>query len=497
MQNDRFLRHALVYGLGSLLLHAASVVLLPLYTRWLSPEEFGMLEVFNRVGEVLGICLMLGGLRQATVVLHGQSHSAAERRRIAGTAVAVVAAAVLLGALLSLTVLAGRAWGLGLGDPLLLVLAVVAFLLENSATALLALTQVRVQSVFFVAVSLGQLLVRVAFCLVFAGWLGWGVAGVVTAALLTGALSAAVVAGRELWPWPPPLDLGMAREMVRFSLPLVPCGLCFFLLNNGDRFFLLPLAGERAVGLYAFGYKLATAVALFSRAPLMMVWNPQTYELGHLPEAPAIFARAFTRILAAYAFVGLGLCLLVEEAIAVVGGPAFAESAVVIAPVVLAYFFLTMADLADAAFYLRRRSGLKTCVALPSSALVMVLYALLIPHWGATGAAYATLAGFACHALATWLVARRVFPLRWELGRVSGLLALAVGLWLAAGLLPEGAWVVPGKVVLWALWPALLWATGLVTPAEKQLVRSALRAVASFASRLSGRRQGPAAAGGR
>ena len=76
--------------------------------------------------------------------------------------------------------------------------------------------------------------------------------------------------------------------------------------------------------------------------------------------------------------------------------PAFAESAAVIAPVVLAYFFLTMADLADAAFYLRRRSGLKTCVALPSSALVMVLYALLIPRWGAAGAAYATLAGFAC-----------------------------------------------------------------------------------------------------
>ena len=78
--------------------------------------------------------------------------------------------------------------------------------------------------------------------------------------------------------------------MAWFALPFVPSGLGFFLLNNGDRFFLLPCAGERELGLYAFGYKLAAAVPLFGRAPLMMVWSPRTYELARLPEAPAIFA---------------------------------------------------------------------------------------------------------------------------------------------------------------------------------------------------------------
>src|SRR5262245_12274615 len=162
MRSEGFLRHALVYGLGSILLHAASVLLLPLYTRWLSPEEFGMLEVFNRVGEVAVVCLLLLGLRQAIIVLHGQSETTAERQRLAGTAVGVVGAFALVGSLVALALLGHAGGGLAAGDPLLLQLAVVACLLENVSAVLLALAQVRMESVFFVTVSLGQLLVRVA-----------------------------------------------------------------------------------------------------------------------------------------------------------------------------------------------------------------------------------------------------------------------------------------------------------------------------------------------
>jgi O-antigen/teichoic acid export membrane protein len=484
MASQSFVRHALVFGLGSLLLHAAGVLLVPLYTRLLSPEEFGILEVFNRVAEVASVCLLMGGLRQAVVVLYGRTENERQRQAVACTSVVMLACGTLLGAAAILAVLSQVGDGLALGQPLLLHLAVVALLLENICVALLAFSQLRLESVFFVAVNCGHLLVRVALCVLFVGWLGWGVGGVVTAALLTSALYAALVAGRELWRGPLRLDLGYVWAMVRFAVPLAPCGICFFLLNNGDRFFLLSWAGEREVGLYAFGYKLAAVVPLFSRGPLMMTWGQRMFELARQPDAVAVFGRAFTRILAAYVFVGLGLCLLVDEAIAVVGGPAFADSAAVVAPVVLAYFFLAAADLMDSAFYVRGRSGLKMCATLPSTAVAVVAYAVLIPVAGAMGAALATLAAFACHALTTRLLSHRVFPVRWEAGRVTAMLALAVGLWLTSHLLPRAAWAVPVRVGLWALWPAVLWATGLVNAAEKAQIRSSLRACWTWLRRL-------------
>src|SRR5271155_3135974 len=48
-----FLRHAAVYGAANMLLQAAGLVLLPLYTRFLTPRDFGALELLGRTSDVL------------------------------------------------------------------------------------------------------------------------------------------------------------------------------------------------------------------------------------------------------------------------------------------------------------------------------------------------------------------------------------------------------------------------------------------------------------
>jgi O-antigen/teichoic acid export membrane protein len=123
----------------------------------------------------------------------------------------------------------------------------------------------------------------------------------------------------------------------------------------------------------------------------------------------------------------------------------------------------------------RRRTGLKLWVALAATAVMLVLYALLIPPYGAAGAALATLGGFAFLAAATWATTQRIFVVRYEWLRLAAGLGLAAALWLASRGLPAEPWAVAAKAALWALWPALLWLCGLVSAEEKARVRSALR----------------------
>src|SRR5438046_316462 len=68
----------------------------------------------------------------------------------------------------------------------------------------------------------------------------------------------------------------------------------------------------------------------------------------------------FTRTLAAFLFVGLGLSLFEAEAIAVLGGGAYAAAIPVIAPVMLASFLQSAASLMDAGFYVRHRDRKST-----------------------------------------------------------------------------------------------------------------------------------------
>src|SRR5665213_2425647 len=88
-----FLRHAAIYGLGTLLIHAGSLVLLPIYLHCLSPEEYGFLDIINRLSETVGTCLLFGGFKQALFTFYKQAPTETDRRRVVmGTFVLVVVA---------------------------------------------------------------------------------------------------------------------------------------------------------------------------------------------------------------------------------------------------------------------------------------------------------------------------------------------------------------------------------------------------------------------
>jgi O-antigen/teichoic acid export membrane protein len=462
--------------LSNFLVQASGFVLLPLYTRCLSKGDYGVLEVLGRVAEIVSTCLLVGGVRQAMITYYQQS-GLRDRQRVVGTALGLMGCTCLLGGGLVLACAAPLTSCLNTPSPGLLRLAVLVILLEPFNLLPLALIQARVESLSFVLITLTQFLMRVTLSIILVGVLGWGIAGVLTATALTLLVYGVFLSGRELirhaaWP-----EAAKAHALMRFALPFLPGGLCFLMMQHGDRFFILGWHGEEEVGTYSLGYKLGLVVATFSVSPLFMVWSARMYDAARDSDAPAVFGRAFTRILGAYVLVGLGLCLFQEEAVVLLGGPAYAGAAPVVGIVVLAALFQNAASLMDAGFYVRRRTGPKLWIMLSATAVMLVLYLALIPRYAGLGAALATLGGFIFLAASTWWVTQGVFPVRYEWPRVVGMLVVALVLWLASRPLPMTLWAAPLKFLLLGLWPLLLWQLGLVGPDEKECLRSLYRQV--------------------
>jgi O-antigen/teichoic acid export membrane protein len=246
-------------------------------------------------------------------------------------------------------------------------------------------------------------------------------------------------------------------------------------LHNGDRFFLMKYAGADELGLYALGYKVALVVGMLSTGPLSQVWTARMYDAFDLPDAARVVGRVCTRILSAYVFVGLGVCLFQREVIRVLAASSYHGATAVIAPVTLAYFFWTLSNLMDAPLWVRRRSSLKAWIVFASAAVTMGLYAWLIPLYGARGAACATLLSLVVHCGFTFLVSQRVFRVDYEFGRITLMLIVAVALLVAARGAAPGIVGLAEKAVLWLAWPVCLWWCGIVSRQEKCLVRSNLR----------------------
>jgi O-antigen/teichoic acid export membrane protein len=484
MNHQPFFKHALVYGISNFLVQASGFVLLPLYTRCLSKADYGALEVLGRVAEIVSTCLLVGGIRQAMVTYYQQSEGV-DRQRVIGTALGLIGCTCLLGGGLVLLFAAPLSTCFRTQSPGLLRLAVLVILLEPFNLLPLALVQARVESLSFVWTTLTQFVTRVTLSILLVGVLGWGIAGVLAATAFTLGIYGIFLSGREVirhaaWP-----EAAKARGLLGFALPFLPGGVCFLMMQHGDRFFILGWHGEEEVATYSLGYKLALVVATFSVGPLFMVWSARMYEAARAADASVVFGRVFTRILSAFVFVGLGLCLFQEEAVLVLGGRNYTAAGPIVSVVVLAALFQNASSLMDAGFYVRRRTGPKVWITLSATVVMLVLYFALIPPFAGLGAALATLGGFAFLAGCTWWVTQRVFPVQYEWPRLIAMVTLALVLWLFSRFLPATLWTAPIKGVLLLAWPVLLWHGKAVSADEKEHVRLLLRqTVAKVRERL-------------
>jgi O-antigen/teichoic acid export membrane protein len=473
-----FLRHAAIYGLGTLLIHAGSLVLLPIYLNCLTKAEYGFLEVVNRLAETVGTCLLFGGFKQALFTFYQQAPTEADRRRVVmGTFVLVVTAGciglvsfLLFRSSLEAVLLEGTH---DIERPrLLLMLAVISIIIEPFSLMPLALIQARVESAVYVVVVVAQFLFRIGLCIILVRFLHWGPLGALTATATCGVLFGLTLTLRELGrgiAWPTRRQL---RDMVRFALPLLPGGLCYMILHNGDRFFFLRHGislGE--IGTYSLGYKLAMTVKIFSLMPLYMVWSSQMYAVAKEPDASVVFGRMTTRILSAVLFVGLGMALFAPEVVAILADQEFAPAVDIVAPILVVCLLQSAVMMADAGFYLRQRTGRKMAVTIGATVLILGLYEWLIPLMGGQGAALATIGGFGFLFVGTLATSQQLFRIRYEWGRLALLIGLTVGLWLAGRDLPPTWAGGAAKVGLLATVPPVLWYTGLLRESEKQQIR--------------------------
>ena len=100
-------RHSAVYGLGSLVSRFIAVLLLPVYTRFLSPADYGLIETLIALSAILTV-LLAAGVKSAFFRFYFDEADDAGKRRVIRTSFWFT---MLMGT-------AGLAAGLALAGPI-------------------------------------------------------------------------------------------------------------------------------------------------------------------------------------------------------------------------------------------------------------------------------------------------------------------------------------------------------------------------------------------
>jgi O-antigen/teichoic acid export membrane protein len=281
------------YQFGDILAKGLALLTVPLYTRYLDNEAYGVAETLL-TAVILFSILARVGIGEAFIRFYFDDEDTERRDRIARTATATVAWTTTLASLLALVFARPLSrLVINLDDPLLFDCAVLGLWAFTNLEMVYAQLRVDERKRVYIYASGANVAMTVVFTILLVVFAKQGARG-----LLLGNFGASAVVVLGLW-WVLRRRVSLRvrfadlRAMLRFGLPTVPADASVYALQVADRLYLYRVFSRGAAGDYAIAIKLATVVFVAVRG-FQYAWPPLAYSIEDDEEAGRLYALVTT-----------------------------------------------------------------------------------------------------------------------------------------------------------------------------------------------------------
>lgn len=397
MADKSFMKSGLFYMMGNLLSRGISFLLLPLYSRYIPAEDYGIYALLLAFYTVVS-ALLQGGLQNGFAKYYFDTPDKRKREQIFSS--------YFNGSLIiSLTVCALLFIFSGPVSKLLLGSAnasnlVRTVLLMNFVDTLMFVCLYLLKTmelsgrVFYLSgiSAILNLLLNV-WLIVFRKT---GIEGILWAQIITNAIVLAILLFGIRRYIRPVIDTGILNKIIIFSIPLAIAGIFTDLTDVADRFILNIYLDAKTVGIYSFSYKIAMVMNVLVIS-FRTAWTP--YSLRTYRERDdygIIFASQLKKLIAMSALLFLSVSIFIDDlfTLSISGVRLFDAQylpGITIVPVVITgYIFNGLASFFSVYPFVSNKSY--HFLAADSIAAVsnIAINFLLIPVYGIMGAAFAT-----------------------------------------------------------------------------------------------------------
>ncbi len=414
-------RNTGIYTLGNVLPQAVNVLLLPVFTRFLSRSDYGILNYTTALSAFL---FVVGTLSIHSYLLRHsfECRDEEEKARLFGSVFLFLLAFNLLLLGLMMLVLPPVFDRLKSQVPFHPYVEYALFVngVEALLTVPMAYFRVRQEAGRFVMVTVSRTLIATGLSFYFVVGLEWGVLGryyglLAEAALaLGGCLSVMPRIARLVW------DGSEVSAGLRFSWPLLPGALFLNITAVSDRLILERFVPLAELGIYALGATLASSLAFLTTGVYRAI-EPEIYRMSGEPGfADRILAVKRGLVLAALAaaFLLIGFS---RELVAVLVAEEFRECRYVLAILVLPIALQGISIPASCYLLSVHRTRRLPAIALAGALASVAGNLVLVPLLGIYGAAATAVAA----GTVTLFMYQAGTGIRWRFERDAALLVLA------------------------------------------------------------------------
>lgn len=398
-------RHASVYAIGNVVRQLAGFLMLPVYTHYLSPADYGAVGLLTLA---LALLEPFFGARLTQAIPRFYFLEQGDKARQA----VIVGALTLTSAVSAVTAVFIWIFSEPASEVLFgtkeyaLATALFGLNILTQPVEYSGLTFIRMQqrSVLFLVISLFKLVLQIGLNIYLIIYLQLGVIGVILSGVIASALVGIGLTIYTLYYNRPTFDFGISWRMLVYSWPLWFAGLAGLYTGSSSRFFLRIFGSLDSVGLIELGSRFASIISLLIWTPFTQQWDVVSYKLYAEKRAEKPFQTAFLVISTLLLVIGLGVSVFSEPAIALMADEAFQGAAPTVPLLTLSFVFTSLSGFFSFGFMVTDQTRMVSYSQYFMAVVITVFFLLLIPPFKEVGAALAQCLA----ALATFMFIHRV-----------------------------------------------------------------------------------------
>ncbi len=416
----RLCRGFLIYGIGGMLQRFMGLLLLPFFTRVLTPEDYGAVALISLLGVAMSGLFTLGtGNSMGILYFREKDHARRPTIIWSNTLLMATNSLAWYGVIFfAAPTLSGLMFQSDRYADLIR-LSLLGTVFMTIADPWLAYLRMEEKAKRYVALTLISSLLTIGLSIWFVLVQRIGVTGVILAGTLAQGIMMLInwtAMARQLHF---KIDASLFRPLVRIGFPSIFGLFAFLLIDYADRQMIERMVSLNALGIYSVGYTfgmvMMVAVGAFASA-----WPPffMSY-IQKRDEARTVFARVMTYYLIGFGGLVVLFFYIAKPVVSLMTAPVFHEAFMVVGLVAASYMLKGCYLIVLPGIYYAEKLHWQSVVDWVAAIVNIAMNLWLIPIYGIVGAAVATFISYLVLTVLAWVVARKYLSVDYEWRRVA------------------------------------------------------------------------------
>ena len=420
-------KNSIVFGFGTILTQALGLILIPVYTRVLTPADYGMLSIIMVVQTIL-LKIYTSPRGAVTRFYFEYKDSKKELKKFIATTLFYSIGIALITSLI-LSVFGKNLFGLFAKNiPFKYIqFAIWIAFFGTVFPIVLSIYQAREKSLTYSILNITKFLLTVGFIILFVVLLKQGVLGNVRGVLIAGVIMFVIALIILAKYTSLSFDLVKLKELFHYSAPLIPHVISGWIITMIARILLNKYGKLEEVGIYTLGYQCAQIMGVILMS-FNFAWTPFFFstakELGD--KAERIFAKLTSLYMIGILFIALSISIFAKYILMLIATPEYYSAYLVIPVIVLGYVFNGMYFMATTQLNYKKQTKYLPLITGSAALFNFLLNCWMIPKFGIMGAAWTSLFSFAFMFIFSLIISRKVYPIKYEYVKILKLFVLSI-----------------------------------------------------------------------